>query len=173
MKKIKFSLLCIFILIVLNKQNGYAQDEKFKSIFIYNFTKLIEWPSDNQFPEFIITIYGNSGIISELQSVASKMKVVNKTIVIKQITSFSQLTATNVIYFCKEKTADLANFIAELQRQHILVITEKTNSCELGAAINFTNKSGSLGFEVSPNNINKSGLSVSKQLLSLGTVIGK
>jgi hypothetical protein len=173
MLRLRFSILLIaglFITIIENK----AQDEKFKSIFIYNFTKLIEWPADKQYSEFIITIYGNNpGIMTELQSLATKMKVANKQIVIKQAIVLSQVTNSNILFICKEKTADLPGYLDDLEKNHILVISDKPYACDLGSCINFINKSGSLAFEICPQNLEKSGLIYSNQLLSLGTVVKK
>jgi hypothetical protein len=101
MSNFKFLLLFFCTAFFLYKPDIKAQDDKFKSIFIYNFTKLIEWPAEKQTSEFIITVYGNSGILSELQAIASKMKVTNKPIVIKQITSLSQISATHILYICR------------------------------------------------------------------------
>lgn len=164
--------LLIFIsLFFINKSVIHAQDDKFKSIFIYNFTKLIEWPADKQSAEFIITVYGNSGITSELKALAAKMKVNNKPIVIKQVTGLSPVPVTHILYICKDKTTDLSANSSNMINKNILIITEKPSACNAGSAINFVSNAGNLGFEINPANVEKAGLKVSSQLLSLGTVI--
>ncbi len=169
MSNIKCFLFILFFFIY--KPFVVAQDDKYKSIFIYNFTKLIEWPADKQTDEFIITVYGNSGITSELQALSMKMKINNKPIVIKQTSSLVQLPPTQILYVCKDKTTDLSTALNDLAKKNILVITEKPMACKSGASLNFITKNGSLGFEISPSNFDKSGLKVNAQLLSLGTVV--
>ena len=45
-----------------------AQDEKFKALFMYNFTKYIEWPQSKQTGDFVIGVVGGSPIIDELNA---------------------------------------------------------------------------------------------------------
>jgi hypothetical protein len=165
------TLLLFIIFFFINRQPVKAQDEKFKSIFIYNFTKLIEWPADKLGAEFVIVVYGNSPIKNELDSLALKKSVYNKPIAIRQIKSLSETLEAQILYICNDKTTDLPPNLNMLVSKNILIITEKPSSCNLGSAINFVNKGGSLGFEISPSNIEKTKLKVNSQLLSLGTVV--
>lgn len=162
-----------FVAFLLSQNELKAQDEKFKSIFIYNFAKLIAWPEAMDSQDFAISVYGSSPVVSELKALASKMKMGNRTIVVNQITSMSQFTNAHILFFSKEKTAEIAACIEELQQNHVLLITEKPTACSMGSSINFITKNGNMGFEVSPTNIDKAGLKVSTQLLRLGTVVGQ
>ena len=61
-----------------------AQDEKFKALFMYNFTKYIEWPQTKQSGDFVIGVMGNSAIVSELNAIASKKTVGAQNIKVNQ-----------------------------------------------------------------------------------------
>jgi hypothetical protein len=165
----RFIFLAWFIM--LTTWHTSAQDEKFKAIFIYNFTKYIEWPKEQESSEFIIIVLGNNSIVPELKNIAGRMKVGSKPIIIKYAQTFSAVTSANIVFIAKEMTGELPGLIESLNSKHILLITEKTNACNLGSAINFTQKNGNLNFEISPANILKAGLKVNSQLFTLGTVI--
>ena len=79
-----------FFLILLSNAL-WAQDEMFKSLFIYNFTKNIEWPSGYNSGDFIITVIGSSPIILELKKIAKLKKVGTQTIVIKEVNDVSAI----------------------------------------------------------------------------------
>ena len=170
MSSLKLFLL-LFFAVFIDKLNVEGQDNKFKSLFIYNFTKYIEWPSENQGLEFIITVYGNSGVAAELQNVCAKAKANNKPIIVKQIDNLLEIKTTHILFIGKEKTAELANNLSNLTSKSVLIISEKPSACSIGSSINFVNKNGNLSFEISPSNLLKANLKVNSQLLSLGTVV--
>jgi hypothetical protein len=163
--------LFLFWFIQIAAWDANAQDEKFKAIFIYNFTKYIEWPKEKESSEFVITVVGNNALVPELKNIAGRMKAGVKPIVIKHTEITSAIPETNIVFISKEKTNDLPAIIESLNSRNILLIAEKSNACTLGASLNFIMKNGNLNFEVSPTNILKAGLKVNSQLFTLGTVL--
>ena len=161
----------IFLLILFSGQLTKAQDEKFEALFIYNFTKYIEWPGENQSSEFVITVLGNDDIIHELESISSRMRANNKPIVIKKATSALAIPPTQILFVPKEKSSEIPQVLESIKNRNILLITQKTNACNLGAALNFISKGGNLSFELNRENIEKYGLKVNSQLFPLGTVV--
>lgn len=161
----------IALILLCSTQVISAQNENFKAIFIYNFTKYIEWPEESQSSDFIITVLGKSDIISELESVAKQHQVNSKPIIIQRADAISAISSTKILFVPKDKMGDIVQLVELCNRKHMLLVTEKSNSCALGAAINFVSKNGSLSFEVQRGNIEKTGLKVNSQLLNLGTVV--
>jgi hypothetical protein len=147
-----------------------AQDEKFKAIFIYNFTKYINWPASDG--DFVINILGDDIIIKELANIATKKTVGNSKIIVKKILGPSDIIVCKILYISGGKTDMLSEIFQIAKKNNILVITEKANSCKNGACINFLSKDGKLTFEISKTNIEVCGLEVSSNLLNMGQVAG-
>jgi hypothetical protein len=160
-------LVLLFLLLVI--QNTRAQDEKLKAIFVYNFTKYINWPEISE--NFVITVMGSSSIIAELKSIAMKKMVGNSPIVISIINSPAELTNCNILYLTSTKNSYLPQLFELAKSKNILIISEKKDACSLGAGINFIDAAGKVGFELSKSNLEKCGLSVSTDLLRLGKVL--
>jgi len=159
------------LILLFSSQIICAQNESFKAVFIYNFTKYIGWPAESQSSEFVITVFGDGRIISELEMVAAQHRVDSKPIIIKKAETISAISATQILFVTKEKTNQLAQIIELCASKHILLITEKANSCTIGAAINFVSKNGNLSFEIHRGNLEKSGLKANSQLLHLGSTV--
>lgn len=147
----------------------HAQDEKLKAIFVYNFTKYINWPTVEG--SFIITVLGSSSIITELKSISTKKMVGNSIIEIKNTANVTEVSRCQILYITAAKTSSLSQLLNLAAANNILIITEKPDACESGSGINFINTAGKVGFEISRKNLEKSGLSVSTDLLRLGTVV--
>lgn len=150
--------------------NSYGQEEKFKALFIYNFTKYIEWPNNNN-NDFKIAVIGNNDLVNELNTIASQKKVGTSTINILAAKSSSDITNCQIIFISHNNFSELSKLINKAKSNNILIITESPNSCAQGAALNFVSKSGYLKFEISKSNIENDGLKVSLSLLNLGIVV--
>jgi YfiR/HmsC-like len=170
LSSLKFILL-LTLVAQLSGAIARAQDEKFEALFIYNFTKYIEWPFENQSSEFVITVLGNGDIIPELASISSRMSANSKTIIIKKASSPLAIPPSQILFVTKERTNEIPQIIENIKNRNILLIAEKPNACALGAAVNFVSKGGNLSFELSRGNLEKYGLKVNTQLLTLGTLV--
>jgi hypothetical protein len=167
--KFLFSLLVSFCLFSTTV-SSMAQDEKFKAIFIYNFTKYINWPASDG--DFVINILGDDNIIKELANIATKKTVGNSNIIVKKILGPQEINVCHILYIAGGKSDFLSEIFQIAKKKNILVITEKSNSCRSGACINFLSKDGKLTFEISKTNIELCGLEVSSNLLNLGQAAG-
>ena len=119
-----------------------SQNEKFKALFVYNFTKNIDWPSSATQGDFVIGILGNTPIYDELIEIAKKKTVVNQKIIVKKFQSES-----------------------DLKSKPTLIITDRATI--KGSDINFFETDYELQFNIYPGTIERKGLKVSKQLLQL------
>jgi hypothetical protein len=168
--RLLFSLLvslCLFGTTV----SSMAQDEKFKAIFIYNFTKYINWPAGAG--DFVINVLGDDAIVREMSEIATKKTVGNSKINIIKINSLSEIRNCQIIFIASSKTDLLAELNQVAKKNNILVITEKANSCKAGSCINFISRDGKLTFEISRVNIDACGLQVSTDLIKLGILVDK
>jgi hypothetical protein len=162
-------LLYTFILVLMVTVQSKSQDEKVKAIFVYNFTKFINWPQKPG--KFVIIVMGRSAIFNEIEGIASKKTVGSTAIEVKIANSPEEITDSHIIYIPASKTITLPFIVEKSIDKHILIITEKADACKTGSGINFVNKDGKLSFEISKVNIESCGLGVSTDLLKLGTVV--
>ena len=81
--------ICIFLSIVfISLAPGRPEETnaKIKAIYIYNFTKYIEWPESYRQGNFVIGIVGNnSTLVNELKKMATVKTVGNQHLEIKNI----------------------------------------------------------------------------------------
>lgn len=167
--KSKFLFSLLFSLILFGSCASIkAQDERFKAIFIYNFTKYINWPANQG--DFIINVLGNDRIIAEMSEIATKKMVGTSKIDIVKILSPSEIKHCQIVFISSSKMDMLSEVIQIARTKNILVITEKVNACKGGSCINFLSRDGKLTFEISKSNFETCGLQVSIDLLKLGTI---
>ena len=148
-----------------------AQDEKFKALFMYNFTKYIEWPQAKQSGDFVIGVIGNSGMIDELNTIAQKKTVGAQTIKVKQISSADDVTKMHIVYITEDKSGEAAGVAGKIKGKGVVLITDKAGFALSTSGINYIKKDGKPNFEISTKHLNEEGVKVSAQLMALGTVV--
>ena len=156
-----FLTCCLFF-----THEAFGQNEKFKALFIYNFTKYIEWPSKGS-QHFVIMVLGDSPIVNELNTIAQVKKVGSSAISVKKVQSVGEVTDCQIVYVSNSKSRLAPDVIARLQGKNVLVITDELIG-KSGFGINFVVKDGKQAFEVSKGSIENNGLKINSGLLALG-----
>ncbi|MBI4648804.1 MAG: YfiR family protein [Bacteroidia bacterium] len=162
-------MVCIVITILVLTSNISAQVEKFQSVFIYNFTKYIEWPDKSG--DFVIGVFGSSTVINELKSLEGTKKVGNQNILVKKFSSIEELSVCNILFISKNKSTEMVNIINKVKGQNTLLISEKDGLVKEGSGINFILVDNKQKFELNKNNVTKYGLKISPELEKLAIVI--
>jgi len=152
---------CLFL-----SHEAFGQNEKFKALFIYNFTKYIEWPSKGG-QSFVIMVLGDSPIVTELSTIAQVKKVGSSTISVKKVQSIGEVNECQILFVTNSKNRVVPDLLAKLQGRNILVITDELIG-KSGFGINFIVKDGKQAFEVSKGSIENNGLKINSGLLALG-----
>ncbi len=156
---------------IINAQDPNTTNAKIKAIFIYNFTKYIEWPSEYKKGNFIITVVGNQTLADELIKMAQKSKVGNQAFTIQHVNNINEIGKCHMLFLGSGKTALLSSAIERVKKQSTLVITESEGCAKKGAAINFVYHENKQKFELNKSNAGIHNLLVSSNLASLAIVV--
>ena len=167
MKKISISFLVLFFAIV----TAFGQKEKFEAIYIYNFTKKIEWPKEASTGDFIIGVLGEAGVTPNLEKMAATRKVGTRKIVVKKFSNASEVSTCHILFVSPDQCSNLGSVQNQLVGNNTLFITDKKGMAKSGAGINFLMKDGKLKFELNKKNVTKNGLKVSADLEKLAIVV--
>ena len=167
MKTLNKLLLSCLILVLFN-QSSLAQNEKFKALFMYNFTKYLEWPESLRQGDFVIAVFGESALIDELKIIAEKKKVGFQQIVIQKISSIDQISNCHIIYIPESKTNQINEIKKKLASASTVIIADNPGAVAKGAGINYIVNSGKQLFEISKTNLEQHNIKVGADLLALG-----
>lgn len=170
MKKSSVVLIGISMML-LSFQSAWAQKEKFHSIFIYNFSKYVKWPEDQNTGKFVIGVYGSSIIEKDLVEMAASKKVNGLPIEVRHFKSVEGLDQCHIIYVASSESGKIDQIISKTNSKPILIVTDKPGLANRGAAINFVELDGKIKFELNQQNAESRGLKVAGALTSLAIVV--
>jgi hypothetical protein len=157
----------VFGVILAGMLNGMAQVgnvSQAQSMFIYNFSRLIQWPSGSAAGDFVIGVVGDNEIYNSLVSFVSNKKVGTQSIVVRKFEEPQTVSRCHIIFVGDSKISRLSDIIARLQGSNSLIITEKRGMIHSGAAIDFFVEQDKLKFVLNTENAEKYKLIVSKSL---------
>lgn len=166
MKKIIGTL---FFMILIS---GYAQSQEYKyhPIFIYNFSRYIEWPSGNEGVDFVVSVIGKSEAYREMVDISEKKKTIkNRNFVVRQCANVSEARKSAIVFITRG-TRVKPEEIQQLRDAGTLVITELDNIVQQGSHINFiATQDSKLGFELNAQAASDAGFKVANALATLAT----
>ncbi|MBX2958896.1 MAG: YfiR family protein [Flavobacteriales bacterium] len=172
MKKIVSIFLGLFILSSGFKMNNTIDtNAKIKAVFIYNFTKYIEWPAPYKEGDFTIGVIGETSLYSELIKMTETKKVANQTLDVKKYNSLAEVSKCHILYVCKDKSDQLSEIVKKIKNNSTLIVTEENGLADKGAGINFIIKENRQKFELNKGNVEKYKLKVSSNLEALAFTV--
>ena len=151
--------------------SGLAQNYKMHSVFIFSFTRYIQWPDAYNVGDFEILVLGDSPIVDELKAMAQAKKVGDRTIKVTKISSPSEIRKCNILFIPAAKSSEISEVLTKVTSQSILVVTEEPGLGAKGSNVNFITKDGKLAFELNQGAASKQGLRVSNELSRLAILI--
>ncbi len=152
------------ILIFLVSFKGNAQVTDAQAMFIYNFSRLVEWPSSAKSGEFTIGVLGNSQLTTSLTGFVAGKKVGGQSINIKQFGSVDEISDCHILFVSFGKSSKMSEIQGKLNGTNSLIIGEKKDLVASGAAISFVIDENKLRFQLNKANAERYQLKVSKSL---------
>jgi hypothetical protein len=176
MKKLFFILLLPLALLTQSAAIRMDQAEeagaRIKAIYIYNFTKYIEWPSDYKEGDFVIGVFGtNIPLLNELNKMATSKMVGSQKLEIKNLSSANDAAACHIIYILSDNSAQLPDVVTRVKGKSTLIVTDKAGMAKQGAGINFSVVENKQKIELNKANIEKYKLKVASTLVEMAVQV--
>jgi len=130
-----------------------------KSLFLYNFTKYIEWPIEYNGTDFIIGVCGSDQTIKLLQDFMAQKKVSGKKITVEK---YKKGARYNVVYITSSDISSFATVKNFVKKNKTLLVTDDAAS---GSHITFLIDQDKVRYIVDKIAIEKVGLKVGQELM--------
>jgi hypothetical protein len=164
--------LCSIRTSTVRAQLPAADEMQIRAAIVLNLTKFIDWPTwklgDTQTP-FVICLLGSDPIITEIETLIRDKQVQDKPIMLRHLTSTSQVDGCHVLYVPTSEHRRFSELIATLNKSSVLTISDQKQTGE-GAVISLPVIDNRVQIQVDLRAAQHSGLTVSSKLLRIATV---
>lgn len=157
--------------ILLAAAHAYAQNASeaaVKAAFIHKFLGYIEWPTPPAQPDapIVIGTMGSEDVSQELERIVPARPVGGRRVIVRKLSEGDRFTGLHVLFVGRGEPATRA-IVRQAREQGVLAITESERGLEMGAAINFVLAEDRVGFEVSLDAAERTGLRISSRMLAV------
>ncbi len=166
----RFIALIFLLTAFLVTISAQASIQKAQAMFIYNFSRLIEWPGAAS-GDFVIGVLGSPDLSKHLREYTAGKKAGAQSITIQEYKDVAGISNCQILFVAYGKTRDLPDIQAKVGSQPTIIITEKRGAIEEGATLNFLIVGNSLKFEVKPSNATSKGIKLSSKLQEMATEV--
>jgi hypothetical protein len=127
-----FFLLAVLVLGAFKPGNESGGNEyQIKAMFVFNFTKYVEWPEVNNPDVFTVGVIGESDIIEPLEKIAAQKKVNDKKIVIRKI-DLEDEEYYNIIIVSRSRINKLDLIEKKYAGKGVLIISDESARSGIG-----------------------------------------
>ena len=143
-----------------------------KAVFLYHFTRYLQWPEGAGADSFEIAVLGDSAIVAPLTEIAAKKTVDRRPILVRQISDPRSIGRPQILFVAKPAAPHLREILREVREEAVLTVGEEDGLAGEGLAVNFVLREGAVKFEINERALRESGIQPSSQLLKLAIPAG-
>ena len=166
--KLRGGLILVLLLMTVGGIKASENLASLEAMFIYNFTRLIQWPDGSTGNVFVIGVYSNDEVFDALVGYTQNRKVGSRAIEVKRINSVEEAKTCQLLFVPNEQMAKIKEIKSSLGNHPCMVVGEKEGSNGLGATIEFVVKDNKLSFRINEGTAKSQNLLVSGALLDMG-----
>lgn len=157
-------LLGLVILLCSLNANVMGQESKYQALFIYNFTKYMNWSSE----QTVIGVVGNSQVLLELEALAKRNPQKIKVI---KIAGDANIFACNMIFIPEAQSRNFSLIQSKVGSAPIIIIAESETLIKEGAEIAFYTENDKLKFVLNKSAVDDSKVQISNSLFAIARVV--
>jgi hypothetical protein len=159
---------------VTSRAEGTLTEYQVKALFLLNFIKYVDWPSDalaSSNAPITIGLCGESKLREALSSAVSGKGSASRMIVIRQIESTDDFSSCQILFISDSASSRMRGILDKAGALPILTVGEDNAFAQNGGIINFVLKNGNVRLEVDLAAARKAGLTIHSRLLAVADVV--
>jgi len=151
-----------------------APEWSVKAVFIYNFTRFVEWPEmafAGPDSPFIIGIVGADPFGPALPEAVAGEKVGTHPIRVQRFQQIADVKDCHLLYISAKEPEKAREMLAAIPRRPMLTVGESPTFARQGGMIRFLTMNNKIRLEVNPTTVRAAQLDISSKLLQVAQIV--
>lgn len=165
--------ICLTFVKGADCDEGQPSEPELKAVFLYNFAKFIQWPTDSlrtNDSAFIIGIIGDNPFGDALKNSVEGKQVRKQKVHVLNISSEDSLADCEMLFVCASEKNRYENILKNIAGKPILTVGETTDFIDAGGIIGFYMKDNMVRFIINVEAAAQADLNISSKLLKLAKI---
>jgi hypothetical protein len=158
-----------------NEAEAINREHRIKAAYLYQLGRYVEWPSrafSNAQSPFLIGVFSESPIGSDLLQIAQTRKIQDRPIEIRSYSASSNVATFHILFLPASLDPKIqTEIIRRTAGKHILLVGEDNTFISWGGGISFVIEENKVRLYIARKAIEQQGLTVSAKLLQVGHVV--
>ena len=163
-----FAALLLGAIPVLAQQQ--ASEAAVKAALLYKFASYVEWRAEAlgaPAAPFVIGVMGSEEVAAELEQLVKGRPINNRPVTVRRMKEGEAVTGLHVLFAAGREAGRVRALARAARTQSTLLVSEAAGALEAGSVIKFGPMDDRVGFEVSMEAAERSGLKVSSRMLGV------
>lgn len=148
-----------------------ADEHHVKALFLYNFAKFVEWPSETPGDAICIAVIGDDSFGDVLDETVAGKKVNGRGFIVRRVKPEEQAPQCQIVFVAATEKKHLRSILDRLKGTATLTVGETRGFAQAGGVINFGIVDDKVRFEVNLEAAERARLKLSSKLLSLAKIV--
>jgi hypothetical protein len=157
--KIKMLFLFLFFSVAASSQTA-----KIQAMFIYNFTKFVDWPKSSHSNNFVIGVLNDAELFTHLTEVVAGKRMYAEPIIVRKLTNGDLLDSLQILFVGASQCEKLPLICEQIKDREILVVANCADGIDYGAAISFQIVANKQRFSLSQSSFERHNLQMKPEL---------
>lgn len=169
--------LCVLILgltLLTADASAALSDHRVKAVFLFNFSKFVEWPPSAfaaADAPFVIGVFGRDPFGSDLEDVARGESVNGRPLLIKRVQTMQDAAACQILFIPQSERARLDEILAALAHSNTLTVSDLDGAAQRGAMIRLVTDRDKVRMRINVESARAAGLTISSKLLRAAEIV--
>ena len=170
------SLVLMFYILFsspIKAQINSPEEYQLKAVFLYNFTRFVDWPLhsfSNSNSPFVIGIVGNDPFGSNLEEAIRGESVGSHTMIIQHYSEITESTNCHLLFINSKDPDEIRGILEAVKGKNILTVNEYSKFPQLGGMVQFINENNKIKLVINNNAVKVTQLQISSKLLSVARI---
>ena len=158
----------------LQAQAARVSEYEVKAAYLYNFGSFVEWPTKvGKGDSFAVCVLGKDPFGAALDATVAGEVIGDAHVVAKRLSTIQDLEHCRILFISSSEESQLREILAALDKQAVLTVSDLPQFIRRGGMVQFVLDGNRVRFEVNVTSAERSGLTLSSQLLKLAMNVRK
>jgi len=151
-----------------------ASEYQVKAVFLFNFTRFVEWPPQTfttPGEPFVIGILGDDPFGTRIDDVIRNERIGEHPLAVRRFHNAGEIGDCQMLFIGRSESSGFGQVVARLDHRPVLIVSEIEGSAEHGAMIQFATESSHVRLRINADAARGAGLVISSKLLHLAEIV--
>lgn len=170
----RLGVLMVGLMLVAGDASAALSEHRVKAVFLFNFSKFVEWPPSAfaaADAPFVIGVFGRDPFGSDLDDVARGETVNGRPLLVRRVQTVQDAAACQILFIPQSERASLDDILAALARSNTLTVSDLDGAAQRGAMIRLITDHDKVRLRINVESARAAGLTISSKLLRSAEIV--